>query len=125
MQLPEHATVVVTDGKKLRLFRNIGDEQQLKLVELPQPDVQGTAGAGQHQDKDRHEASFEAAVAKWLNHEIATGGIKQVFIVAPPRALGELRQHYGNALQAKLLGELAKEHTHDSAHVLEQVLNEG
>jgi protein required for attachment to host cells len=48
-----------------------------------------------------------------------------VFIIAPPRALGELRQHYGNALPAKLLGELAKEHTHDSAHVLEQVLNEG
>jgi protein required for attachment to host cells len=125
MQLPEHATVVVTDGRKLRLFRNTGDEQQLKLLELSQPDVQGTAGPGQHQDKDRHESSYEAAVAKWLNHEIATGSIDQLFIIAPPRALGELRQHYGNALQARLLGELAKEHTHDSAHVLEQVLNDG
>jgi protein required for attachment to host cells len=122
MQLPQHATVVVTDGKKLRLFRNTGDEQQLKLLELPPPDVQGAAGGGQHQDKDRHETGFEMAVAKWLNHEVATGSIKQLYVIAPPRALGELRQHYGKALQEKLLGELAKEHTHDPAHVLEKVL---
>lgn len=124
MQLPQHATVVVTDGEKLRLFRNTGDEQQLKLLELTTPDVHGTAGAGQHQDKARHETSFGMAVAKLLNHEIATGSIKQVLIIAPPKALGELRQHYGNSLKEKLLGELAKEHTHDSAHVLEQVLKD-
>lgn len=122
MQLPHHATIVVTDGQKLRLFRNTGDEQQLKLLELPSPDVHGTAGAGQHQDKDRHETSYGMAVAKWLNHEIATSSIQQVLIIAPPRALGELRQHYGNPLREKLLGELPKEHTHDSAHTLEQVL---
>ncbi len=125
MQLPQHATIVVTDGQKLRLFRNTGDEQQLKLIELQRPDVHGTAGAGQHQDKDRHETSFEKAVAKWLNHEIATGSIQQLFVIAPPRALGELRLHYGNALKDKLLGEMSREHTFDPVHVLEQLLKDG
>lgn len=122
MQLAHNVTIVVTDGQKLRLLRNAGDEQQLSLSELPQPDVHGTAGAGKHQDKDRHEVSYEAAVARWLNHEITTGRIGAVYVIAPPRALGELRQHYGKMLKEKLLGEMSKEHTNDALNILEQVI---
>ena len=71
------------------------------------------------------EVSFESAVAKWLNHEIATGKIGTLFVIAPPRALGELRLHYGEALKKKLVGELPKEHTHDTVHFLEQALKSG
>jgi len=127
MQLPHDTTIVVTDGQKLRLFRNSGTELHMALTELPQPDVHGDeAGAGRHQhtgqdnkdqrrlqdrrlDKDHQEASFESAVAKWLNHEIATGKIGPLFVIAPPRALGELRPHYGEALKEKLVGELEAE----------------
>jgi len=140
MQLERDTTVVVTDGQKFRLFRNTGTAQQLALTELPLPEVHGDEeGAGRHQhtgqdnpdhrhlqdrrlDKDHQEASFSAAVAKWLNHEVDSGRINLLFIVAPPRALGQLRPHYGHALQKRLVGELAKEHTHDAVHVLEQVL---
>lgn len=45
--------------------------------------------------------------------------------IAPPRALGELRAHYGEDLKRKLVGELAKEHTHDTVHFLEQALKNG
>ena len=140
MELPHDTTVVVTDGQKLRVFRNTGTEPQLVLTELPHPDVHGDVeGAGRHQhtgqdnkdqrrlqdrrrDKDHQEASFELAIAKWLNHEIATGRIGPLVIIAPPRALGELRLHYGDALKKKLVGELAKEHTHDAVRVLENAL---
>jgi protein required for attachment to host cells len=143
MQLPHDTTVAVTDGQKLRLFRNTGTELHMALTELPQPDVHGDEeGANRHQhtgqdnrdqrrlqdrrlDKDHQQASFESAVARWLNHEIATGKIGPLFVIAPPRALGELRLHYGEALKKKLLGELPKEHTHDSVHSLEQVLKSG
>jgi protein required for attachment to host cells len=47
-----------------------------------------------------------------------------LFVVAPPRALGELRLHYGEALKKNLVGELAKEHTHDAVHFLEQALKD-
>jgi protein required for attachment to host cells len=140
MQLPHDTIIVVTDGQKLKLFRNIGTELHLALTELPRPGVHGDEeGAGRHQhtgqdnkdqrllqdrrlDKDHQEASFESAVAKWLNHQAATGNIGPVFMIAPPRALGELRMHYCEALKKSLIGELATEHTHDSVHLLEQVL---
>jgi protein required for attachment to host cells len=127
MLLPHGTTIVVTDGQKLGLFRNAGTELHMALTELPRPDVHGDVeGAARHQhtgqdnkderrlqdrrlDKDHQEASFESAVAKWLNHEVATGKIGHLFIIAPPRALGEL----------------AKEHTHDSMRFLEQALRDG
>lgn len=142
MQLPNDTTIAVTDGQKLRLFRNAGTEMHIALTELPQPDVHGDVeSAARHQhtgqdnkdrqrlhdrslDKDYQEASFGAAVAKWLNHQIATGRIGPLFVVAPPRALGELRLHYGDALKKKLVGELASEHTHDSLQRLEQALRQ-
>ena len=142
MLLPHDVTVVVTDGQKLRLFRNNGTEFHMTLTELPQPNVHGDVeGAGPHQhtgednkdnrqlqdrrlDKDHQEASFEAAVARWLNQEITAGRIGPLFIIAPPRALGELRLHYGKMLQDKLVGELAKEHTGDTVHVLTQSLKD-
>lgn len=140
MQLPLDATVVVTDGQKLRLFRSTGTELRVALTELPDPDVRGPVeGAGRRQytgqdnkdqrrlqdrrlDKDHQEASFGSAVAKWLNQETAAGRIGPLFVVAPPRALGELRLHYGAALKRNLLGELAKEHTGDAVKALEQAL---
>ena len=142
MQLPHDTTIVVTDGQKLKLFRNTGSELHMALTELPHPDVHGDEeGAGRHQhtgqdnkdqrrlqdrrlDKDHQEASFESAVARWLNHEIATGKIGPLFVIAPPRALGELRPHYGAALKKQLVGELPKEHTHDTAHFLEQAVKD-
>ena len=143
MQLPHDTTIIVTDGQKLRLFRNNGTELHIALTELPRPDVHGDEeGAGRHQhtgqdnkdqrrmqdrrlDKDHQEASFESAVAKWLNHEIATGKIERIFVIAPPRALGELRLHYGDALKHKLVGEWAKEHTHDTLQALEHAISSG
>lgn len=140
MQYPHGTTIVVTDGRKLRLFRNTGNELHLKLEELPQPGVHGDEeGAARHQhvgqnnaderrlqdrrlDRSLQEESYEAAVAKWLNHQVTGGQIGPLFVVAPPRALGELRLHYHDALRAKLLGELNKEHTHDTLQVLEQAL---
>ena len=141
MHFPQGTTIVVTDGQKLRLFLNTGSAHHLALTELPHPDVHGDEeGAARHQHtgednkdqrrlqdrrlaKDHQQASFESAVAKWLNQEIAAGRIGALLVIAPARALGELRLHYGAALKKKLLGELAQEHTHDPVHFLEQALN--
>jgi protein required for attachment to host cells len=120
MLLPHDMTIVVTDGKGLRLFRNTGTEFHLALSELPRPDVHGDGRV----KKDIQEASFESAVAKWLNHEIASGKLGSLYIIAPPRALGELRLHYSESLKKKLVGELHKEHMNDSIQVLEKVLKD-
>lgn len=143
MQYPHGTTIAVTDGRKLRLFRNAGDELHLQLLELPEPDVHGhEESAHRHQhtgqdnkdqqrlrdrrmDKQKQEESLEASVAAWLNHEVLTGRIAQLFVVAPPRTLGVLRQHYHVALKEKLLGELDREHTHDKIEWLREALIKG
>jgi protein required for attachment to host cells len=142
MELPHNTTIVVTDGQRLRLFRNTGTARHMALTELPQPDVHGDVdGAARHEhtgqdnhddrrlqdrrlDKDHQEASFASAVARWLNHEVVTGNIGALFVIAPPRALGQLRLHYGDALKTRLVGELAKEHTHEAVQYLEQMLQD-
>ena len=49
--LPKGATVAVADGEKLNLFRNAGDEANLKLSALPHQSIEanGTGSGGGHQ----------------------------------------------------------------------------
>jgi protein required for attachment to host cells len=58
---------------------------------------------------DLAEVSHTASVVEWLNGKALKGEIEQLLIVADPRTLGEMRPHYHKALQAKIVGEVAKE----------------
>jgi protein required for attachment to host cells len=131
MQYPHGTTIAVTDGQKLRVFRNTGNELNLKLMELPKPVVHAPShGAmrahhgGGANPSERHveEDSFAAATAAWLNAQVLGGQIDNLYIVAPARTLGELRRHYHHKLQAKLIGELNKEHTQDTPEFLQEAL---
>ena len=131
MQLPRGATIAVADGEKLHLFRNSGDEAHPKLVALPEPAIGGdnkSAGvrhpssSANPNDSRLEEDSFAAATAGWLNKEVLEGRIDNLFIIAAPKSLGELRKHYHKALQAKLLGELAKDLTGHPAADIETAL---
>ena len=128
MQFPKSSTIAVTDGSKLRLFRNAGDERHLQLQELDSPDLT-PHGRGSHQSqtgnasqRDLEEDDYAASVAALLNRQVLSGEIGQLYVVAPPRTLGELRKHYHPVLQVRLLGELGKEHTHDTPEVLHAAL---
>jgi protein required for attachment to host cells len=132
MQFPKGTTFAVADGKNLRLFRNSGDERKLQLQELPRPslDAHGQgSGSGGHRSSAANpdgqiqgEDGHAAATAAYLNRQVLAGAIEDLYIVAPPRTLGELRRHYHASLKAKLLGELDKEHTGDRAEQLMQAL---
>lgn len=131
MQFPQGTTIAVTDGKQLHVYRNIGNDIHLRLAPLPEPDIhaQGKGSGLRHHNSaanpDRHrleEDGFSAAVAGWLNNQVLSGQIQKLFVVAPPRALGELRRHYHPKLQEQLLGELHKEHTHDTPAQLHDAL---
>jgi protein required for attachment to host cells len=131
MQYPHGTTIAVTDGQKLRVFRNTGNEQHLRLLELPQPQLADAYKGASHQHHDGaanpterqlEEDRYTTATASWLNSQVLSGQIEQLFVVAPPRTLGALRPHYHQKLQASLLGELGKEHTHDTAEFLHEAL---
>ena len=120
MQLPKGATVAVADGATLHIYRNGGDELHAKLTLQPAAElelVDGSAGshhgssAGNPDDSTQIEDGFAASTAGWLNSQVLSGKIGDLFIIAAPKTLGELRRHYHKALEAKLLGELAKDLT--------------
>ena len=131
MQLSKGATVAVVDGEKFNLFQNAGDEAGLKLVPLGHDavdhDHKGST-AGRHgssanpdggQDK---EDGFSTGVAELLNKKVLEGKIAHLLVIAAPRTLGALRQHYHEKLSAILVGEIAKDLTGHDMHAVEKAV---
>jgi protein required for attachment to host cells len=131
MQLPNGATVAVADGEQFNLFRNAGDEADLKLVDLRHDEVDGDHKGS---DTGRHGSSanpdggqdaedgFAAGVAQLLNASVLAGRISGLLVIAAPRTLGALRKHYHAKLSAVLLGEIAKDLTRHAVHDVEKAI---
>lgn len=131
MILANGTLVAVTDGEKLRLFRNKGHEPGIDLVEIPEPGLHlaNTGSGGRHRsstanpdDSRLREDDFAAAVAAYLNREALTEAFEHLVVIADPRTLGELRKHFQAPLRAKLVGELAKDLAKHSAEAIKDTL---
>jgi protein required for attachment to host cells len=130
MKLPKGTVVAVADGEKINLFRNTGEGEILNLVSLPHDDIPADAGTSMGRqassaNPDHGQAAedqFSAGIVEHLNQQALAGAIENVVIIAEPRALGEMRQHYHKALSAILLGEIAKDLTGHSLADVEKSL---
>ena len=145
MQIPHNAMVVVADGRKMLLFRNQGDAQfpNLSVIthdEKPVParedfatDEPGTyrdMGAGMQQksgyeETDFHqleEDRFAADVAEMLKARALRNEFDKLIVVAPPKALGELRKNYHKEVEARLIGEIAKDMTNRPTDEIEELI---
>jgi len=120
MLIPHGTLIAVADGRNAELFRNDGDEANVKLSALPKPDVHahGKDSGGRHRSSTANHAkhlqeedAFVAAFVGFLNHHTIANRIEHLIVIAAPRALGEMRKHYHVTLKQKLIGELAKELT--------------
>lgn len=118
MLIPHGTIVAIVDGAHFALLRNGGTEAEpvLEAHALPALDLHGIASGGQHGRLNGRdpaaqviEGQHSGAVVAWLNHEALDHRIHDLIIVAPPRALGEMRPHYHVALKHVLRHELAKE----------------
>jgi protein required for attachment to host cells len=123
--------IAVSDGEKLRMFRNSGNEQDLVLEELSVATLDThNKGSGQRHhsssanpdSRQPSEDSYASATVDLLNKMVLAGQVEKLYVVAPPRTLGEMRKHYHAALKAKLIGELDKEHVNDALDVLRKAL---
>ena len=132
MILPNDTTVAVADGENLRLFRNKGHEPHIELVALDTPDMDADSrdSGGRHRsvsanpDRSRlKEDAFAAAVAETLKSEVLAGRITALYVLADPRSLGETRRHYHTEVQAKLVGELAKDLTRASVETIASAIS--
>jgi protein required for attachment to host cells len=117
--LSKGAVVAVADGEKLNLFRNAGDEADMKLEAMPHQAIEPTgSSSGGHQSSSANpeigqagEDGFASGVVRHLNQQVLSGAIAELVIIAAPRTLGEMRKQYHKALAAVLKGEIAKDLT--------------
>lgn len=131
-KLPEGAWVVVCDGRKALILENIGDGEfpDLRTRDVdkqddPQTSDLGTDRPGRVQqsansrrsameETDWHEQAEEAFLTdliRRLDAALLSKEVKDLVIIAPPRALGALRKVYSNHIRSALIAEIDKDLT--------------
>jgi len=136
--------VVVCDGAKALVLANAGDPDlpNLKTREVYQHKAlathelgsdapgrsmnstgHGRSAVGQTDWHDQEERSFLRDVAKRLDAELTAGQFKSLVVVAPPRALGVLRQAYSPALRQAIRAEIDKDLVKIPVHEIEKHLS--
>ena len=131
MMLVSHgAMILVIDGAKMSLFRNRGKDfaADLELVEHGTNSTASTAKLGTdkpgrsfsskgrsrsaYQSTDFHQAeedAFATAATDKLNG-LAKQSNLDFIVVAAPRVLGVMRQHYSTDVRKRLIAEIDKDY---------------
>jgi protein required for attachment to host cells len=82
-------------------------------------------GRSAYEQTDWHgqeEQRFLAELARRLDAAVAKGETKAIILIAPPRALGVLRQAYTNGLRAAIKAEIDKDYVRMPVHEIEKKL---
>ena len=134
MSLPNNALVLVLDGRKLLFLRNHGDADRIDLRTDAhearedardrdiKSDLAGQSpgisrnglGGGTMGETDYHQQAedrFAKDAADELRKRALTNDFDALAIVAPPKALGELRKHLHKEVERRIVVELSKEMT--------------
>jgi len=122
----------VCDGRKLLILENAGNAEypELRTREVDKTFMPPTAALGTdapgrvHQSvgtersayeqtdwHDKAEVEFLTDLVHRLDAAVQSNAVKHLVIVAPPRALGALRQAYTPRLRAALQAEIDKDLT--------------
>lgn len=118
MLLPHGTVIALVDGAHWKLWRNAGNEAAPELAALETPAlVEHNHGSGGRHGSSSGGTSAQrmavdahaAAVADWLNRQVAAHKLEALVVVAAPAVLGELRHHYSAALRKVLVGELTRD----------------
>ena len=128
-KLQKRAWVLVADGEKALFLRNVAGAAQPELELLrvesqdnprrgeqtsDRPGRIPDTGAGQlsaMEEPDWHRLAkdrFAAGVAAIINREADTGAFEDIVLVAPPKTLGELREHLHGAAADRVRAEIGK-----------------
>jgi protein required for attachment to host cells len=148
LAIPHDAFVFVGDGRKALFLRNDGDEkfpslktERVFAEENPPTHEQGTdrpgrsfASAGTHRSgsvgqTDWHhleESRFTGRVAAALESLVRERNVPAVVIVAPPRALADLRRDLHPDVMKRVVAEINKDLTnHPVAEIETHLLRSG
>ena len=132
MKLPVKSHVAVVDGETFLLFCNKGQpfEPKLRKDASPSLDVTNFSAGVKHQDDvghrhgrtDLNELGHAAAAAEWLNAKAIANDLSDVLVIADPKSLGEMRQHYHPELKKRVVGEIDKTLTSAPVEQIEKAI---
>ena len=127
--IPSQAWIVVADGGKARMLRNVGEGGKLMLKQdhLIEPqDLDDDGPSGRTPSESTESQLDEATFAKQLAHRINAAAKKQEFahlvLIADPQTLGQMRPQLHQETQQRLLGEIGKTLTNSSLDDIERSL---
>ncbi|GAB6197188.1 host attachment family protein [Lysobacter xanthus] len=128
--VPAGTLVVVADGRKARMFRNVGDANALslrqhELMDAADIPLQGPSGVAppQRSVAENDEATFAMHVARRLNDGALTQDYAHLVIVADPQTLGEMRPQLHKETLQRLIGEIPKTLTNSPLEDIERALH--
>lgn len=132
MKVPHNAHVAIVDGERFILMQNTGKpfEPELKTLEEPDLTTSNYSAGVRHQDDigqrmgrtQLEELAHGAAVAECLNAKAIAGEIEDLLIVADPKSLGEMRNHYHSELEKRIVGEIDKTVTGESSDRIAKII---
>lgn len=135
--------VIVCDGAKALFLQNAGDAKfpNLQTREVMEQKVPPTSQLGSDapgrshssvghgrssvEQTDFHtqqEEEFLRTIMAKLDAAAQAGQMKAIILVAPPRALGVLRQHYTHALKSAVRAEIQKDYVKMPVYEIEKHL---
>jgi protein required for attachment to host cells len=146
MKIETGAWVVACDGRKVLILENIGDAKfpnfRTKETYEHADEPTHVLGAGppgrtyqsvgnrrsavdQTDWHDETERTFLRDLAARLHDAVSTGAAKALTIVAPPRALGMIREAYSPALRGAIVREIAKDVVNRPVFEIERLVVQG
>jgi protein required for attachment to host cells len=144
-KLHKGAWVVVCDGGKALVLENVGDEKFPNLQTREtfrhepsptagqdvDPPVQGQAPAADNRlapqearSRDQGERGFLRKLCRYLAEAVTNGRATSLILVAPPRAMGILRDELSPAARDAVHAEMTRDLTNLPAHEIEKRLSE-
>ena len=137
--------ILIADGARARIVLNDGPgrgikpgpDKEFEGVNAPNRDIvsdrpgrafNSSGSGGRHgmeprTDPHEHEQrSFHHRIAAYLDEAAKRGDFDRLVVVAPPKALGNLRTELSGPTRAKIVGEINKDLTHVSIRDLASYL---
>lgn len=129
-KIPTDTWVVVADGGKARMLRNVGGEgMALSLKQdlvLDAQDMEAEGPSGHQPPETTGSYIDEATFAKQLAHRLNAAALKNEFshliLVADPQTLGQIRPQLHQEATRRMVGELAKTFTNAPLDDIERAL---
>lgn len=128
-KVPQNALIVVADGTGARFFRNVGQENKVRLSaegDLKPSNLLSDGPSGRRpvdsSDQETDEATFSKQLANELYRRAHGGDFAALVLIADPQTLGQIRPALHKEVQARLVSEVSKTLTRASIADIQKAL---